>query len=103
MSLVNVPFEDRGMRRDQNDAVAGILSVRDASQPAEEAADREAECSSQEFRELERAADMEDERSSPTSPTSPRSASPLEELTYEAEPVHNTMREIWGRNLRHRV
>ena len=39
--LVDVSFEDRGMRRDQHDAVAVMLSDRGVSQPAERAADME--------------------------------------------------------------
>ena len=69
---VGVSFEDRGMRRDQHDAVAVMLSVRGASQPVESAAE-----------------------SSSTSPTSSRSSSPRKEPTDEADLVHNFMKQCW--------
>ena len=47
---IGTSFQDPGMRHDQHDAVAVALSVRGASQPAEQAADREDERSSGESR-----------------------------------------------------
>ena len=58
---VGVSFEDRGMRNDQHDAVAVMLSVRGASQPAEESADREDERGASQLMKTE-ASDREDER-----------------------------------------
>ena len=50
--LVDVSFEDGGMCRDLHDAVAVMFSDRGASQPAERAADMEDERSSGDCREL---------------------------------------------------
>ena len=50
--VVDVSFEDRGMCPDLHDAVAVMFSDRGASQPAERAADMEDERSSGDCREL---------------------------------------------------
>ena len=126
--LVDVSFEDRGMCRDLHDAVAVMFSDRGASQPAERAADMEDERSSGDCRELgsflamlsdpgtsepvERAADMEDEGRCRVSrelasffrelgrflalPRSWSISSPRDELTNEANLVHNAMRQFWA-------
>ena len=126
--LVDVSFEDRAMCRDQHDAVAVMFSDRGASQPAERAADMEDERSSGDSRELgsflamlsdrgtsqpaERATDMEDERSSWDSrelgsffrelgrflvfTRSWSSQNLREELTSEANLIHNAMKQFWA-------
>ena len=126
--VVDVSFEDRGMCPDLHDAVAVMFSDRGASQPAERAADMEDERSSEDIRELgsflallsdigtselvERAADMEDEGLSRVSrelssffcelgrflvfTRSWSSKNLREELTGEANLIHNAMKQFWA-------
>jgi len=126
--VVDVSFEDRSRCPQLHDAVAVMFSDRGASQPAERAADMEDERSSGDCRELgsflamlsdpdtsepvERAADMEDEGRCRVSRelvsffrelgmflvfTRSWSSSNLrEELTSEANCIHNAIKQFWA-------
>ena len=88
--VVDVSFEDRGMCPDLHDAVAVMFSDRGASQPAERAADMEDERSSGDSREL--GSFFRELGSFLAFPRSWSISNPREELTNEANLVHNATR-----------